>query len=278
MNIPILERHFARMGARFKVTRPVLRRWARPGDGSFAMNIGRDTRGEFFDLSVSEEAEARYDAAVLNVSEQERHLLFLVRDTDEAAAGTAAQKQRFLCGHDERAWFVAAVPDATATTVRAARESLKPLPVYARQLRMGLRASEANRRRNEAFVRQGEWFFIPEPRVTVESTWIRRNEPLRRGNGSKPHVVAELYRHGGEVVYVSDKFPGGVSPERYLKLITARPGTASTFRQMRRNARVYARGTVRHADHKTIVLHCWHQVMMNTENEAPAMRNVAFLD
>jgi hypothetical protein len=47
---------------------------------------------------------------------------------------------------------------------------------------------------------------------------------------------------------------------------------------MRRNASVYVRGHIRHADHKTIILHGWHRVLMNTENQAKAMRNVAFLD
>ena len=47
---------------------------------------------------------------------------------------------------------------------------------------------------------------------------------------------------------------------------------------MRRNPGVYVRGSVRHADHKTIVLRGWHQVLMNTEGQALAMRNVAFLD
>jgi hypothetical protein len=35
---------------------------------------------------------------------------------------------------------------------------------------------------------------------------------------------------------------------------------------------------VRHADHKTIVLHAWNRVLMNTEGEAKAMRYVASLD
>ena len=47
---------------------------------------------------------------------------------------------------------------------------------------------------------------------------------------------------------------------------------------MRRNPGVYVRGKVRHADHKTIALHGWHRVLMNTEDQASAMRNVAFLD
>ena len=50
------------------------------------------------------------------------------------------------------------------------------------------------------------------------------------------------------------------------------------WQSMLRNAGVYVQGPVRHADHKTIVLHGWHRVLMNTEGEAKAMRNVAFLD
>ena len=47
---------------------------------------------------------------------------------------------------------------------------------------------------------------------------------------------------------------------------------------MRRNMGVYVRGRVRHADHRTIVLNDWHSVLMNTEVQAKAMRNLAFLD
>jgi len=47
---------------------------------------------------------------------------------------------------------------------------------------------------------------------------------------------------------------------------------------MRRNMRVYARGTVRHSDHATITLPFWHRVHMNTETESRTMSHVAFLD
>jgi hypothetical protein len=47
---------------------------------------------------------------------------------------------------------------------------------------------------------------------------------------------------------------------------------------MARDARAFVKGSVRHPDHKTIWLPYWHQVAMNTETTALAMRNVAFLD
>ena len=50
------------------------------------------------------------------------------------------------------------------------------------------------------------------------------------------------------------------------------------WRMMRRNPGVYVRCRGHHADHATITLHEWHQVVMNTESKSKAMRNVAFLD
>jgi hypothetical protein len=47
---------------------------------------------------------------------------------------------------------------------------------------------------------------------------------------------------------------------------------------MRRNARVYVRGRVWHPGHKTIVLRCWHRVVMNTKHLAPGRAAVTFLD
>jgi hypothetical protein len=38
------------------------------------------------------------------------------------------------------------------------------------------------------------------------------------------------------------------------------------------------RARVSHADHKTILLHGWHRMLMNTEHQARAMRNGTFLD
>jgi hypothetical protein len=73
--------------------------------------------------------------------------------------------------------------------------------------------------------------------------------------------------------------PHGVTGREYQRLLTGVPGAkAWGWRMMRRNPDVFVRGKVRHADHKTIVLHGWHQVFMNTEGQSRAMRSVAFLD
>jgi hypothetical protein len=50
------------------------------------------------------------------------------------------------------------------------------------------------------------------------------------------------------------------------------------WRRMTRDAEVYARGEVRHRDHKTIDLVSWHRVYMNRERFARHAQQIAFLD
>jgi hypothetical protein len=47
---------------------------------------------------------------------------------------------------------------------------------------------------------------------------------------------------------------------------------------MVRDAEVYARGEIRHRDHKAIDLWCWHRVYMNRERFAKHAPQIAFLD
>ncbi len=266
MDVNVLQRQFARIGARALV------RWldGRQIRGAVALDIGRDRFGELFDIQVSNEAPANVE--VLHLEPKQRHLLLMSRSE-------ADEKHKFLCGHDERHWFVAAVPEKSAvSTVRTAMEALKPAEVVGQQFRQHVRRKNWNRRRNEAFIRQGEWFFVPEPQLTVNAKLVLTNEPLRRGRG-KPHMVEFLYRSGGETVYVSSQRPNGVTQGVFNAILSHQPEAKHWhWTTMRRNPSVYVKGRVRHADHATITLHDWHRVLMNTETQAAAMRHVAFLD
>ena len=95
MNAKLLERHFAKIGARAK-----LRTDTRGNRTSgVSIDIGTDRFGEFFDIAAG-----RPDVVDLNVVDAQprlRHLVLMSRDDDG--------KHKFLCGHDERHWFVAAV-------------------------------------------------------------------------------------------------------------------------------------------------------------------------
>ena len=188
-------------------------------------------------------------------------------------------KRRYLCGHDEREWFVAAVPGNSVANVRQAMEALKPAIVRFEQDRKGVRGHDRLRRRTAAYTRQGEWFFVPRPRLAPKPSLVLRNEPISRGNGGKPHWVECLYREGGETVMVSSQYPQGLTSAEYRLLLSGTPEAKSwAWRAMRRNPTAYVKGTVRHPDHATIRLDDWHQVVMNTEAEAPGAKSVVFLD
>lgn len=265
MNTNIIERQFSKIGARAKV-RALNDRFARTG---VRIDIGNDEEGEFFDIAFRRDE--RPELLVVDAQPSMRHLLLMSREEDD--------KHKFLCGHDERHWFVAAVPErASVSNVKTAFEALKPRAVHQALRRERVKPKKQNRRRNEAFVRQGEWFFVPVPERSFSEFFILKNEPLRRGNG-KPHMCDELVRMGGEVVYVSPQHPNGLTEGQYRKLLSRKPKLRNlSWITQRRNPGVFVRGRVRHADHKTIHLDGWHQVIMNTETEAVAMRHVAFID
>jgi hypothetical protein len=268
MDTNLLDIKFTRIGARLKVADRASRRSRMAG--AISLDVLSDRCGEFFEIVRQPGVDA--EIAVLDVQPADRHLLLLVREGKD--------KSKFLCGHDERHWFVAGIPEsAPVGTVRQAKEALKPAEVRTAQASKGMKAKARNRRKNAAYIRQGEWFFIPAGDLAVDEKLVLPNEPLTRGNGGKPHWAEFCYRTGGEAVYVCSRHANGVTLSQYRVILSGNPKAKGWgWRTMRRNAGVYVKGRIRHADHATIVLHGWHQVLMNTESQSKAMRNVAFLD
>lgn len=267
METGLLVNKFALIGARLS--------FSDDGDGPrwrprrAGIDIGTDDRGEFFDITLSHREGVEYE--VVDLRPDMRHLLLLGR--------REGQKEKYLCGHDERHWFVCAVPGASVSGVLTAMESLQPRLVRSAVRHNLRRPKNRFRRRNEAFVRQGEWFFIPRPDLVVPERLLLRNEPLSRGVGSKPHMCQFAYRSGGEPVMVCSRHSRGVTVPQYRGLLASNPSAARWgWHQMMREPDVYVRGRVWHKDHKTVVLDVWHRVAMNTEREAPFARHVAFLD
>src|ERR1043165_1264226 len=201
MNAIQLESKFAAMGARFKIrsvpSRPIMwdRRSMRPLEfsGDYALDIRRDENGEFFELRVPTHLKDSVELTVAQADPKNRHLLLFVRKSIEKP-----QLDRFLCGHDEREWFVAAVPGG-ASSVRQAMDALQPEGVREALARSHVSSRKRYSRKNRAFRRQGEWFFVPEPSFVVDDKLVLRNEPLRHGAG-KPHLGEQLCRTGGGTV------------------------------------------------------------------------------
>ncbi|MGZ4197959.1 MAG: hypothetical protein ACXVUE_09275 [Solirubrobacteraceae bacterium] len=200
METEALQRRFAAIGARVKI--------AGERHGSPQIDVRSDRRGEFFEVRFVGRGHA-VDLEVVDVKRTERHLLLLARD-DEG-------KSKFLCGHDERHWFVAAVPETArgVTGVQTAKTALQPNVV--RDAIERVRPKNAFRRRNPAYVRQGEWFFVPAPRIDPPVTAVLFDEPVSRGRG-KPHMMQFAYRQGGELVWVNYRYPNGITEAQYREL------------------------------------------------------------
>ena len=259
MDMSVLERRFSEIGARVKVEGRLR--------GTPRIDIRTDGRGEYFDIQFRGGGKAA-ELAVVESRPADRHLLMLVR--------TGEEKSKFLCGHDERHYFVAAIPEDVrgVNGVNAAKAALQPETVQRAVGRK--RPKDRFRRRNSAYVRQGEWFFVPEPSLQVDEGNVLRSEPLSRGAG-RAHIMELAHRSGGRTVYVNSRHRTGIGEARFRRL-SNEERRSGNWSRMVRDADVFAKGAIRHPDHATIVLKGWHRVAMNTEQRARAMRHVVFLD
>jgi len=213
VNVNNLKKKFARMGARLEVFRPEARlldqpirnrttnKWASWRKAEpFSVNVRIDEFGEHFTMSIannsmvpegksSTEGPELRSIQILDVQPKDRHLIMNV----VIGEGDDMQEDNLLMGHDERHWFVAR---ADGHTVSQAKENLKPAIVRERENQLKVKRAARNKRRNAAFIRQGEWFFLPEPDFYPAKMAITsKNEPLRRGAG-KPHMAEEACRSG----------------------------------------------------------------------------------
>ena len=250
MDTTLLNAKFARIGARLRIAdRPANR--FRPA-GPVALDVRADRRGEFFE--VARRAGENPAVEVLDIRPADRHLLLLVRDGTE--------KGKFLCGHDERHWFVAAVPEAAPVgTVRQAMEALKPPEVRAAQAverdqRTGRDPPQDGRLRPPGGVvfRPGPGFRRRPPAGPDErapAAGVGREAALggpllpdRRGDGLRVPQVPERGDRG--------RVPGS----------SCNPQAANWgWRVMRRNPGVYVTGRVRHAGPPDDPLRGWHRVV-----------------
>jgi len=275
MNTQTLQKQFARIGAKLQVD--VQKR--KVAETSFTLDIVENTRKEYFKLQV---IQARKDKELViyatDVQPKQRHLILVGVNENTNPNPKINDVQKLLCGHDERHWFAASVSN-NITKVHQAMDDLRPTMVTEALKRKGVKLQNRNKRHNKAFIRQGEWFFIPKPKMVLHKTekfLTLKNEPLRRTGGGKPHIIEEVFRTGGTQVYVCRQFPAGLVSQEYKAYLQTNPKAKKWhWTVMRRNPGVYARGTVKHLDHATIYLPFWHQVVMNTEARSGSL---AFLD
>jgi hypothetical protein len=189
-----------------------------------------------------------------------------------------------LCGHDERHWFTAAIPEkAPVSTITDAKQALKPKELVEIESARGVKRKYLHKRRRrtktgEKILRQGEFVFIPEPGFVPSLKAVHKNEMLARGGN--PHHAEYLYREGGTTVYICRQYPNSITPAQYERLLKENPKAKNwNWRTQVINPRVYVKGRIRHPEHATLDLRdIWHRVLPNTEGSAKASLNVDFID
>lgn len=238
-----LVKQFQSIGATLVLTPP---RGSKPYD----LNVLQNRKhGEHFTLALQPDGP---DVRVLHADRADRHLVLFI-DGDSGA-------DRFLCGHDERHWFAAAIAKRV-TTVLDAKRALLPEPLA------DAPTAIVQRRHSAAWMRQGEWFFVPSDRDFSDQP-IHQHEPIVRRRGGKPHLCAELVRFGGVpvVLYKGREY----SPAEWDGYLIARRaagdgGPTGRVERLVKNPEVYVRGPVRHPDHATLNLRGWHRLYGNLE-------------
>jgi hypothetical protein len=259
-----IETKFDKMGARIRIRGMTTESFRRHGRRPLVIDVLRTEAGEVFDIEKTQNV----DLSVLDLQPRQRHLLLLAENW--------VGSDRFLCGHDERHWFVAALPNNhDIRMVQEAKASLKPSQVRRKERRR----QGKRRRRSDVYIRQGEWFFIPYPHARIERNRIMRNAPLSRGPESTPHVCELMYLDG-EREFECDRFPRlAFFESEYRKILkTRRKAKQWNWRPLPFDPDIYVRGKVTHPDHHPIYLDEWHFVQMNTERQNSSLVRVAYRD
>jgi len=269
---------FEKIGARARVRVLTQRRRLFAGESlrraPLTIDIFSRNGEEIFDISLRPDVKDTIDFQVQQILPEEKHLVLVARELD--SDGNSIAKHHFLCGHDERHWFVAGVTGVSS--VSDAIAALKPQEVRQEENRIRISRKKRRQRRNEVYVRQGEWFFIPSANLTVDPKLIYKHEPIRRGGTrrGKPHWAEFAYRTGGESVRVCHYYPNGLTISQYENLLKTKPEVLKySWSDMKRNPTLYAKGRITHPDHATVILSDWHRVVMNAERRT---ETVAFLD
>ena len=259
-----IQQQFERIGAIANVREfdlPTSRR-VRP---QMSINVTRAASGECFDIRLARGVQL----AIMDRHARERHLLL--------SASNRWVEDRFLCGHDEFHWFVAAIPDdSNAQSVEAAKEALKPALVTRLE---GRRQRGKHGRRGDVFVRQGEWFFIPCRHAPIAFEHIEQDAVLVRGPGSQAHHCQFMFRDG-EREYECARYPKLAFFESEYQgiLRTRRKARQWKWRLLPFRGNTYVRGWITHPDHSPLYLDIWSRVELNRETRWQTMSHMVYLD
>lgn len=258
-----VQHEFLRAGAKAKLERRSRNSLQRPTQ-PMTIDVASDQFGEYFEIVYAADVQLK----VLDVRPDQRHLLL--------SASNFSGEDRFLCGHDEFHWFVAPLrAEPAAKSVADAKESLKPLSVKRKEQR---KHRGKHHRKNDVFMRQGEWFFVPCPHAKIDRTEVRSGV-LQRDAAGKPHYCDFLYELG-EREFACDRYPSLAFFEtEYQQILrTRRKAKQWNWRQLPYRPEVYVKGWIRHEDHSPLYLDIWHRVRQNRESDQLSMSVMKYCD
>src|SRR5436305_2281283 len=120
MNTQTLARQFRTIGAELDTTIWSPASKAARMKEEYTLDIGSRKGRELFSLVIRPDTVDHLELLAIDVQPKDRHLLLLAKPLN-----VSGEKRKFLCGHDERHWFVAGVPKAVSVTdVVGAMEAL----------------------------------------------------------------------------------------------------------------------------------------------------------
>ncbi|HVR85446.1 MAG TPA: hypothetical protein VMU54_14110 [Planctomycetota bacterium] len=242
-----LSQPFASLGLRLDLpSRPIVAL----NPDIFQMDIARSRGGETFRLWKGHESNA---VRVTDTDKEHQQLMLLVQEAPRAFVHRIAKRGRAAPPPDFREFRVVRETDThwtferwTPSAMRRFLCGMDERHLFIAQVDGGTTVKDAHRMLKPREVleadrsapgrteRQGEWFFVAlsaaESRFLTDRLRsvpyiVRRSESL--GGNGRPHVADEVVRTDRE--------------------------------------RVYARGRIRHPDHKTLVLSGWRRVFRNAE-------------
>ena len=169
---------------------------------------------------------------------------------------TTDSKRHYLCGHDESHLFIALLPRAVSTVSQAHDVLMAP------------------QAQGKDAKRQGEWFFIE-----LTSTQMKVVEHMEGEGKVVRNMSLRNALHAGGFF--------GRPQKDVRKMMRAHQHVAEEVITVPPELKhgdymVYARGKIRHVDHKTINLPTWHRVALNREtvHRDPSARplGIAWID
>ena len=177
-------------------------------------------------------------------------------DRSPAAARTRGRPEEQVPVRLRRAARVPSLRSPRPRTASSASSSAKDAlqPEAARDAVARVRPRDRFRRRNAAYVRQGEWFFCPGGRCVDEAD-MPSGRTASRGRG-EDDLLEFAYRAEARRSLSTREHRAGISASRVRVALAPRSSGVAANRQMVRDPELYAKGFVRpQPDHNTIVLH-----------------------